>query len=68
LPKPLDAGYRLFIILSGIHDALRQQTQDRLNEQLWEPHSNIWHRLTDDQDFDRPRTSTRSFQFNGSVC
>ncbi|WP_232078867.1 Z1 domain-containing protein [Mycobacterium florentinum] len=51
IAKAADAGYRLFIILSGIHDALRQQTQDRLNEQLWEPHSNIWHRLTDDEDF-----------------
>jgi hypothetical protein len=51
IAKAADAGYRLFIILSGIHDALRQQTQDRLNEQLWEPHSDIWHRLTDEEDF-----------------
>ncbi|MEZ0350688.1 Z1 domain-containing protein [Mycobacterium sp. pR1184] len=51
IAKAADAGYRLFIILSGIHDALRQQTQDRLNEQLWQPHSNLWHRLTDDEDF-----------------
>lgn len=51
IAKAADAGYRLFIVLSGIHDALRQQTQDRLNEQLWEPLSDKWHRLTDEQDF-----------------
>ena len=32
---------------SGIHDALRQQTQDRLNAQLWEPHPELWNRLTE---------------------
>jgi hypothetical protein len=51
IAKAADAGYRFFIVLSGIHDALRQQTQDRLNEQLWEPHSELWHRLTDEGDF-----------------
>ena len=28
IAKAADAGYRFFIVLSGIHDALRQQTQD----------------------------------------
>jgi hypothetical protein len=51
IAKAADAGYRLFIVLSGIHDALRQQTQDRLNEQLWEPLPDKWHRLTNEQDF-----------------
>lgn len=51
IAKAADAGYRLFIVLSGIHDALRQQTQDRLNEQIWEPHSGMWHRLTNEDDF-----------------
>ncbi|BBY28107.1 Z1 domain-containing protein [Mycolicibacterium sediminis] len=51
IAKAADAGYRLFIVLSGIHDALRQQTQDRLNEQIWEPQSGKWHRLTNEDDF-----------------
>ncbi len=51
IAKAADAGYRFFIVLSGIHDALRQQTQDRLNEQIWEPHSGMWHRLTNENDF-----------------
>ena len=51
IAKAADAGYRLFIVLSGIHDALRQQTQDRLNDQLWERHPELWHRLTNEGDF-----------------
>lgn len=51
MAKAADAGYKLFIVLSGIHDGLRQQTQDRLNAQLWERNSDLWHRLTDAGDF-----------------
>jgi hypothetical protein len=51
IAKAADAGYRFFVVLSGIHDALRQQTQDRLNAQLWEPHPELWNRLTNDGDF-----------------
>jgi hypothetical protein len=32
--KALDAGYRLIIVLTGLHNSLRSQTQDRLNEEL----------------------------------
>ncbi|RAU93523.1 hypothetical protein DQP58_16265 [Mycobacterium colombiense] len=51
IAKAADAGYRFFIVLSGVHDALRLQTQERLNDQLWEPHSSKWHRLTNEHDF-----------------
>lgn len=51
IAKAADAGYRFFVVLSGIHDALRQQTQDRLNSQLWEPHRDLWNRLTNETDF-----------------
>ena len=32
--RAVDAGYRLVIVLSGIHDALRNQTQNRLEREL----------------------------------
>lgn len=32
--RAVDAGYRMVIVLSGIHDALRNQTQARLEEEL----------------------------------
>ncbi|TPG34180.1 Z1 domain-containing protein [Mycolicibacterium hodleri] len=67
IAKAADAGYRLFIILSGIHDALRLQTQDRLNEQLWGPHSDIWHRLTDEQDF-RPTANVDALLSTQRQC
>lgn len=34
IAKAADTGYRLFIVLSGIHNQLRQQTQRRLNAEL----------------------------------
>lgn len=32
--KAYDAGYRIFIILSGIHNSLRSQTQSRIDEEV----------------------------------
>lgn len=63
IAKAADAGYRFFIVLSGIHDALRQQTQDRLNEQLWEPNPDVWNRLTDEGDF-RPTANVDALLAN----
>ena len=34
IAKAADLGYKLFIVLSGIHNALRQQTQRRLDREL----------------------------------
>jgi len=34
IAKAADTGYRLFVVLTGIHDSLRQQTQRRLNSEL----------------------------------
>ncbi len=51
IAKGADAGYRFFIVLSGVHNALRQQTQDRLNDQLWDRNPELWNRLTDEDDF-----------------
>lgn len=56
IAKAADAGYRMFIVLSGVHNALRQQTQDRLNGQLWDENRDLWHRLTNEDDF-RPTDS-----------
>jgi hypothetical protein len=65
IAKAADAGYRFFVVLSGIHDALRQQTQDRLNAQLWEPHPELWNRLTNDGDF-RPTDNVDALLANQS--
>src|ERR1700735_2465689 len=55
IAKAADAGYRLFIVLSGVHNALRRQTQLRLDEQLYELNKTRWLQLTDENsDFGNP--------------
>ncbi|MDT8910555.1 Z1 domain-containing protein [Amycolatopsis sp. PS_44_ISF1] len=53
--KAADRGYKLFIVLAGIHNGLRRQTQRRLVQQLVKPNPSRWLQLTDpDKDFTPP--------------
>jgi hypothetical protein len=55
IAKAADAGYRLFIVLSGVHNSLRRQTQLRVDEQLVERRPARWVGLTDEhRDFGKP--------------
>ena len=52
IAKAADRGYRLFIVLAGIHDALREQTQRRLYRELHSLNTEDWMMLTSaDEDF-----------------
>lgn len=52
IAKAADVGYRLIIVLSGIHNGLRRQTQERLAEQLLARKDDGWFPLTSaDSDF-----------------
>lgn len=52
MAKAADAGFRLFIVLSGIHNSLRKQTQERLDEDLVAQNPNDWVKMTNcDADF-----------------
>lgn len=52
--RAADVGYRLIIVLSGIHDSLRNQTQKRLNEELIKI-GDKWTALTNEtEDFQNP--------------
>ncbi|MEU2148752.1 Z1 domain-containing protein [Streptomyces globisporus] len=52
MAKSADRGYKLFIVLAGIHNGLRRQTQARLVQQLVEPNPALWSQLTGlDHDF-----------------
>jgi hypothetical protein len=52
IAKAADVGYRLIIVLSGITDNLRQQTQERLYDYLVDPCQTRVHLLTtQEQDF-----------------
>lgn len=49
MAKAADAGYRLFIVLAGMHNGLRRQTQERLEHDLM---NDLWKPLTTkDEDF-----------------
>jgi hypothetical protein len=61
IAKAADAGYRLFIVLSGIHDGLRQQTQERLESQLIAQAPEYWIALTDVQNDFRPDVNVNAY-------
>ncbi|MCL0246207.1 Z1 domain-containing protein [Corynebacterium sp. CCM 8835] len=46
IAKAADAGYRFIIVLSGMTDALREQTQQRFEEKLLAPNGDKWRRMT----------------------
>ena len=48
IAKAADAGYRFFIVLSGLTNSLRRQTQIRLNQELVELNTESWITLTDE--------------------
>jgi hypothetical protein len=55
MAKAADRGYKLFIVLSGIHNTLRRQTQIRLVKDLVEANPGQWHQVTSEhQDFVPP--------------
>lgn len=61
MAKAADRGYKLFIVLAGIHNGLRRQTQARLVQQLVKPNPTRWSQLTDlDKDF-APTANAASF-------
>lgn len=52
IAKAADVGYRLFIVLAGVHNALRQQTQRRLGRELVALNGKLWVQLTSEiEDF-----------------
>ena len=48
ISKAADVGFRLIIVLSGLTNSLRQQTQQRLNEELVRHNSIHWMTWTDE--------------------
>ncbi|WP_147680698.1 Z1 domain-containing protein [Actinomyces ruminicola] len=53
--KMADLEYSLIIVLAGIHNGLRKQTQERLQHTLQDGNSEAWHLLTStDDDFRAP--------------
>ncbi len=52
ISKAADMGYKLFIILSGISNSLRNQTKSRIQKDIYDKNEEHWYFLTpDDEDF-----------------
>jgi hypothetical protein len=62
-----DGGYRLFVVLAGMYNNLRRQTQGRLDRDLVEPTKDRWFQLTDaERDFGNPGNAQALIaQFDG---
>lgn len=61
ISKAADVDYKLFIVLSGIHNALRAQTQRRLDRELESLNRDSWISLTStEEDFDERRVAPDS--------
>lgn len=58
ISKALDSGYKFVLVLAGIHNNLRRQTQLRLERDLGlDADAQHWHKLTDaDADFGKHET------------
>jgi hypothetical protein len=50
ISKAADAGYKMFVVLSGVTNKLRNQTQQRLEAELRGPHAGEWVSLTPPND------------------
>lgn len=62
IAKAADVGYKLVIVLSGIHNGLRRQTQERLDAQLRDLSPRSWLTLTDaSADFTPSATPAQAF-------
>ncbi|MGW7435857.1 Z1 domain-containing protein [Streptomyces sp. NPDC054849] len=59
--KAADRGYRMFIVLSGIHNALRRQTQARLIRDVVTLNKPSWHQITSTERDFVPPPNAQSF-------
>jgi hypothetical protein len=61
IAKAADAGYRFFLVLSGLSNVLRNQTQRRLDEDLGALGSAFWVRVTEESHDFRARANVNVF-------
>lgn len=59
--KAADRGYRMFIVLSGIHNSLRRQTQTRLIRDVVDLNPPLWHQITKPEHDFVPPPNAQSF-------
>lgn len=69
IAKMADVDYRMFIVLSGIHNGLRRQTQERVDESLGDLNPDKFFNLTDDnRDFFGPTQAASAVLSSNKVA
>ena len=68
MAKAADKGYKLFIVLSGIHNTLRRQTQIRLVKDLVDSNPGQWHQVFQHAAVNALDRYRRLRQFGGRLC
>lgn len=68
MAKAADRGYKLFIVLSGIHNALRRQTQIRLVKDLIDANPGQWHQVTSETKDFVPQPNAKAFFASKDQC
>ncbi|MFJ8826063.1 Z1 domain-containing protein [Streptomyces sp. NPDC102467] len=69
IAKAADRGYRMFIVLTGLHNAMRTQLQERLDQLLVAPHRSRWQQLTTlEKDFQPTPVTPGIFRDGSSAC
>ena len=67
IAKAADAGYSMVIVLSGMHNNLRRQTQQRLDRDVFDP--NRWHHLTgEDHDCEANQGIAAALNSGTKIC
>lgn len=70
IAKAVDAGYNLIILLGGVTNKLRAQTQRRIENDVVNRHRHLWHAYTDDTDdgdFVRPKNGQFTMPLEGGA-
>ena len=67
ISKAADRGFKVFIVLSGLTNALRGQTQERLTKDIVSLNQSRWHSWTDENDLrDQAILSTLEAMLSGN--
>lgn len=70
IAKAVDAGYNLIILLGGVTNKLRAQTQRRIEHDVVNRHRHLWHTYTDDSDdgdFVKPKNGQFTMPLEGGA-
>ena len=67
IAKAADAGYKLIVVLTGTKEALRKQTQDRIDKDLLSRNADKWFVMTKNSDFRKRQEQKPEAMMSNSI-